>query len=289
MTERHHAVPTPPGAAPDVICRNCGTQYDAAPNAPRTCRVCTDDRQSVAWGGQEWTTHRELAGTLHNRIERDGDLVGVGIAEPFAIPQRALLVGTDVGNILWDCVSVVTPEAVEDLTGLGGIDLIAVSHPHFYASMVEWSDAFGGVPILLHEADRDWISRRSPHITTWAGDDHRLSASVRLIHCPGHFPGSTVLHWSAGPGGRRILLAGDSLHVGADRRHVTVMHSVPNYIPVDATVIEDIRRRLADVDFDDVYGFTWGLNIIGDARRAVDDSLDRYLTAIGARTAAATG
>ena len=68
--------------------------------------------------------------------------------------------------------------------------------------------------------------------------------------------------------------------MAADRRHVTVMHSVPNFIPVGARTIADVRHRLAGIDFDDLYGFTWGLNIIGGARDAVDESLDRYLAAI---------
>jgi hypothetical protein len=33
-------------------------------------------------------------------------------------------------------------------------------------------------------------------------------------------------------------------------------------------------------EFDDLYGFTWDLDIVGDARRAVDESFDRYLPAI---------
>jgi hypothetical protein len=60
------------------------------------------------------------------------------------------------------------------------------------------------------------------------------------------------------------------------------MRSVPNYVPVGPTVIGDIRHRLAGVDFDDLYGFTWGLNILGGARAAVDESLDRYLHAVSA-------
>ena len=68
-------------------------------------------------------------------------------------------------------MSVVTPEAVERL---GEIDAIAISHPHFYSSMVEWSEALGGIPILLHAADRDWITRRSPAVQLWSGD--RLSS-----------------------------------------------------------------------------------------------------------------
>jgi hypothetical protein len=183
---------------------------------------------------------------------------------------------------MWDCISVITPAAIDTINDLGGIDLIAISHPHFYSSMIEWSEAFGGVPILTHDADRTWIRRTSDHISTWRGDRHQLSPTVQLIHTPGHFPGSTVLHWTAAPNGRTVLLTGDSLHVASDRRHISVMHSVPNYIPVPPAVITDLRNRLNDIKYDDVYGFTWALNIIGNAGKAVDDSFHRYLTAIGA-------
>jgi glyoxylase-like metal-dependent hydrolase (beta-lactamase superfamily II) len=264
------------------VCATCGTQYSATVQPPESCRVCTDDRQHVGLNGQRWVTHDELAAQLHNRIEYDADILGIGIVEPFAIPQRALLIPTDIGNILWDCLSVITPEAVARIEQVGGIDMIAISHPHFYSAMVEWSEAFGGVPILVHQADRDWVARPSPHVSFWGGDRHQISSAVTLIHCPGHFPGSAVLHWTAAPNGRQALLTGDSLHVAADRRHISVMHSVPNHIPVAANVIHDIRDRLVGVYFDDLYGFTWGLNIIGNARTAVDESFDRYLTAIGA-------
>ena len=267
------------------MCITCGTQYAATINPPTECRVCSDDRQHVGRDGQRWTTHEQLAASHHVRIDADGDLMGIGIAEPFAIPQRALLVrSADAGNILWDCISLVTPDAVARLTEVGGIDLIAISHPHFYSSMVEWSNAFGGVPILVHDADRDWISRSSPNIESWSGDRFDVSPTVTLLHLPGHFPGSSALHWSDGPDGKRLLLAGDSLHVAADRRHVTVMHSVPNYMPVGPAVIRDIQRRLDDVDFDDLYGFTWDLKIVGNARSAVAESLDRYLAAIADET-----
>jgi glyoxylase-like metal-dependent hydrolase (beta-lactamase superfamily II) len=264
------------------VCITCGTQYAATVQPPESCQVCTDDRQHVGRNGQQWVTHGDLASRLHNRLEYDADILGIGITEPFAIPQRALLIPTESGNVLWDCLSVITPEAVTQIERLGGIDMIAISHPHFYSAMVEWSEAFGGVPIMVHQADRDWIARPSPHIRFWDGDRHELFSTVTLIHCPGHFPGSAVLHWTGAPHGRKALLTGDSLHVASDRRHVSVMHSVPNHIPVAARVIHDIRARLVDIDFDDLYGFTWGLNIIGDARTAVDKSFDRYLAALGA-------
>ena len=71
------------------------------------------------------------------------------------------------------------------------------------------------------------------------------------------------------------------MHVAGDRRHVSFVHSVPNHIPMHPDHVEGIRRRLADLPIDDIYGFTWGLNILGDARAALDASFDRHLHAVG--------
>ncbi|GAB3384987.1 MBL fold metallo-hydrolase [Lysobacter fragariae] len=144
------------------ICETCGTQYAESQTPPPACPVCEDERQYVGWNGQAWTTHDALAAKYTLRIEDDNGLLGISLPSDFAIPQRALLLPTDAGNILWECVSLVTPQAVEVLKTRGGVDLIVISHPHFYTAMVEWSDALGGVPILLHEADREWVHRPSP-------------------------------------------------------------------------------------------------------------------------------
>ena len=159
--------------------------------------------------------------------------------------------------------------------------MIVVSHPHFYAAMIEWSDAFGGIPILIHDADRQWVNRSSANVSFWKGDAKELSGTVSLYRCPGHFPGSTVLHWTKGAKGAGVLLSGDALHVVQDRKHVTFMYSVPNYIPAHPDCVSEIRKRIAGLKFDDVYGYTWGLNILGNARAAVDESFDRYFRAVG--------
>ncbi len=271
---RRHLTPTD---LEHPICTGCGTQYAAAAEPPTSCRICTDDRQYVPRGGQAWTTHERLARAHRLRVEPDDGLLGVGVDGGFGIPQRALVVATGAGTILWDCVSLVTDEAIE---AVGPVDLIAISHPHFYASMVEWSDAYGGIPILVHADDASWIARPAPQIETWSGRRHRLGPTAELLHLPGHFPGSAALHWTDAPDQRSALLTGDSLHVAADRRHVSVMHSVPNHVPVGPATIRELRKRLEGLHFDDVYGFTWGLNIIGGADDAVRQSLDRYLAAI---------
>lgn len=262
------------------ICETCGTQYAESELPPAECAVCTDERQYVGAQGQTWTTHADLAAKYRLRIEDDAGLLGVGLPTDFAIPQRALLLPTDAGNLLWECVSLVDDAAVSALRERGGVERIVISHPHFYASMVEWSEALGGVPILLHEADRAWVRRPSPRVEFWSGDVHRLSDTVTLLRCGGHFPGSTVLHWRNGPGAGGALFPGDALQVVLDRRHVSFMYSYPNHIPMRPAAVQRMRTLLADYAFEDVYGYTWGRNILGDARAAVDASFARYLDAV---------
>jgi hypothetical protein len=268
------------------LCETCGTQFAPSDAPPPACPICRDERQYVGWRGQRWTTMQDLAAKHRVRVEDDCGLLGVGVSHGFAIDQRALVLPTAGKRILWECVSLVTPEAVAEITRDGPIDLIAISHPHFYTAMVEWSEALGGVPILLHEADRDWVMRPSPVIEFWSGDTHAISPGVTLIRCGGHFAGSTALHWqdNARPAG--ALFPGDALQVVSDRRHVTFMYSYPNYIPMHPDAVGAMRGTVRGYAFDQVFGYTWGRNIIGAAREAVDRSFERYLRAVGAEQAA---
>ena len=125
----------------------------------------------------------------------------------FAIGQRALLVRAPAGNVLWDCVSLVDEAALEAIGDLGGLSAIAISHPHFYASLVEWSVAFGGVPVYLHQADAAHVRRPDPCVTFWAGDTYPLVDGLTLVRAGGHFEGSALLHWAGGADGRGVLLA----------------------------------------------------------------------------------
>jgi hypothetical protein len=263
-----------------ALCATCGTQFGAPVVAALRCPICEDDRQYVGRDGPCWTTHAELATRHRLRIEDDDGLLGIGVDGGFAIGQRALWLSTDAGRILWDCVSLVTDEALDVLRRRGGVDLIVISHPHFYASMAQWSDALGGVPILLHHADREWIQCHSPAIRHWQGDRLQLSAQVTLLRTGGHFPGSTALHWAGGPRPGGALLCGDSPQVVADRRLVSFMHSFPNLVPMQPQLVRQMRARLAGLAFEDAYGYTWGRNIIGGARDAVQASFERYLRAI---------
>lgn len=262
------------------ICETCGTQYDRNHSSLPRCAICDDERQYVGWSGQRWTNHADLTEHYQQRIEEVHGLLAIGVAPAFAIDQRAFLLPTDAGNILWECTPVVTPEAIRVIQARGGVERIIISHPHFYSAMAEWSDALGGVPILTHQADSEWVQRRHPAHEHWSGDELRISKQVTLIRCGGHFEGSTALHLAGGPARGGSLFSGDALQVGMDRRHVSFMYSYPNLIPMRTPSVLGMRDRLARFAFDNVHGYTWGRDIIGGGRQAVDRSFDRYLSAV---------
>jgi glyoxylase-like metal-dependent hydrolase (beta-lactamase superfamily II) len=269
---------------PAFICTTCGTQYAEAPTPPEQCLICNDERQYVGWGGQRWTTLEELRADHRNRHAPEGPgLLGIGTEPKFAIGQRALHLHTAAGGFLWDCLSYVDDATVSALQALGGITGIAISHPHYYASMVEWSRAFGGVPIYLHADDSQWVVRHDRAIVFWDGDTRAVAPGVTLIHTGGHFAGSTVLHWSDGADGGGALMVGDTMMVGEDRRTVGFMYSFPNYIPLNARAVARIGAAVEPFEFEHVYGGWFGRNILADGKQAVRYSVRRYLHAISDR------
>jgi hypothetical protein len=266
---------------PNYICTTCGVQYAESVLPPEHCAICEDERQYVGWAGQTWTTLKDLQRTHSNRLDVEArELISLVTEPKFAIGQRALHVRTPEGNVLWDCITLVDDRSVAAVQALGGVLAIAISHPHYYASVVEWSRALGDVPIYLHAADGEWLMRPHPAIVFWQGETHQLAPGLTLIRLGGHFPGASVLHWSGGAQGQGVVLSGDVLQVGQDRRTVSFMYSYPNYIPVNADTVLRIVRALEPYPFEQVYGAWFGQNIKAGAKAAVEYSADRYIAAI---------
>lgn len=262
------------------MCVQCGAQFAETPVPPPSCPVCEDERQYVRWSGQEWTTFEDLRATHRNAFTDEGGLMGIGIEPAFAIGQRALVIPTAEGAVLWDCVSLVTEEAIERIRRMGGLKAIAISHPHYYSALAEWSEAFRGVPVYLHEDDRQWVMRPNETIRFWAGETLEIGPGLTLIRTGGHFEGSTVLHHAAGSEGRGDLFVGDNLQVAQDRRFVSFMRSYPNYIPLNRTAVERIGAAVAPYPFERIFGAFAHRNVLQDGKAAVARSIDRYLAAI---------
>ena len=268
-------------AMENFICVQCGTQFPERINAPLDCPICEDERQFVRHSGQEWTTLNRLAANHRNRFEEEAPrLLGIGTEPEFAIGQRALLVQSPVGNLLWDCITLLDDKTIAGVDERGGIRAIAISHPHYYTTMVEWADRFDA-QIFLHACDREWVVRKSPRIHFWEGTTLSLWDDLTLINCGGHFEGGTVLHFPEGANGKGALLTGDIIQVVQDRRYVSFMRSYPNLIPLRATAVNRILEAIEPFSFDQIYGAWWNANVVSNAKEAVARSAERYVRAIG--------
>lgn len=264
-------------AVPGWICATCGNHYPSAASPPEQCVICADERQWTPPSGQRWTTLAQLREAGHRsdvRVVEPG-LTGIGADPPVAIGQRALLVQTAGGNLLWDPSGFLDDAAVAAVRAAGGLRAVSASHPHFYGAMAEWSAAFGA-EMLIAEPDLRWLTRPGPAVRTWSGTEQVLPG-VTLIQCGGHFPGSAVVHWAAGADGAGALLTGDTIFVTPGEDRVTFVWSAPNRIPLPEAAVRRVTGAVASFPFDRIYGGWWAPVVHAGAQRILADSASRYI------------
>ncbi|MBA2389879.1 MAG: hydrolase [Geodermatophilaceae bacterium] len=256
------------------ICQTCGVEHAEIVDV---CAICADERQWVPAAGQQWTSLEELAAAGHRTQvnELEPDLFGVSVEPRVGIGQQSHLVRTPAGNLLWDVTGYLDDDGARRVRELGEVVAIVASHPHMYGVQVEWSRALGGVPVLVAEADLEWVARPDESIRPWTGTREVLPG-VTLAQPGGHFPGSAVAHWAAGAGGRGVLFGGDTIQSNPDRSSVTYMRSYPNRIPLSAAVVERVTQAVEVFSFDRLYD-NFGGTIDTDARAIVRRSADRYI------------
>lgn len=255
------------------ICATCAVEH--AERIP-VCAICADERQWVPQEGQRWTSLAELsaAGVALEVTELEPDLFSVKSRPPVGIGQQSKLVRTPAGNLLWDPVGFIDAEAVARIRDLGGVAYVVASHPHLFGVQVEWSRALGDAPVLVAEADLQWVARPDTAIRPWSGDLEILPG-ITLTQPGGHFPGSAVAHWAAGADGRGVLLAGDTIYANPDRASVSFMRSYPNHLPLSGAVAERIAAHVERFPFERLHSHRGGV-IPANAREVVRASAARH-------------
>jgi hypothetical protein len=260
-----------------AICVTCGTQFPPATEAPGHCFICEDERQYVGLPGQQWTTSADLQRTHVNRfIEMEPNVTAILTEPSFGIGQRAFLIQASGGNVLWDCLALLDQETIKQIHARGGLSCIAISHPHYYTSMVEWAEAFD-VPIYLHAADRQWVARFDSRIHFWDEESLPLHDGMTLIRAGGHFAGGTVLHHRQAAAERGALFSGDIIQVVLDRRWVSFMYSYPNLIPLSESAVRRIVATVNEYAYDRIYGAFHPREVLSGGREVVQRSADRYI------------
>jgi hypothetical protein len=257
------------------ICVTCGVQYESSDAPPQHCKICEDDRQYISPSGQTWSTLEALNLRHKNIFELIAPNVYAIYTTPsFAIGQRAHLIISPSGNILWDCITVLDATTIALTNALGGIKAIAISHPHYFSTIAEWSKAFGDVPVYINGRDEQWLARTSESIKLWHKDELELWDGMKLIRCGGHFPGASVLY---GPANGGSLFVGDTIQVAPDLKTVSFMYSYPNLVPLPKKDILDIKNSIAGFRYNAMYG-AFGRYIRNNAMQSMEFSIDRYLS-----------
>jgi len=257
----------------NYICTTCGVQYEAGITPPLHCPICEDDRQYVNPAGQSWTTLKDVAKQHRNIIEKiSTDLYAIHTAPKFGIGQRAYLVISPGGNVLWDCVTLLDPSTMDIIEKLGGIKAIVLSHPHYFSTIVEWSEAFQAA-IYVHAEDAMWLGRKNDKLRLWEGDIEPLWDQIKIVRCGGHFPGACILHWPVGDG---ILLVGDTIQVSPNLTTVSFMYSYPNNIPLPKKDILAISFAVKLLQYNVMHG-AFGFSIRDNAAAVMERSVQRYL------------
>ena len=253
------------------ICKTCGAQHAPSDRPPGHCAICDDERQYVGANGQEWID-RESISTTHANDWRDiePDLTGIGLAPTIGIGQRALLVQTPEGNVLWDCVPMVDGKTGRPHQGAGrhqGDAVLASAFLHRHGRMER------GAWAACRSACRRRICRNvmrpSPWIEPWDGDVLDVLPDITVHRLGGHFTGSSVLEWAPALMAEGAILVGDTIQVAPDPHWVSFMRSYPNMIPLPAREVRRIADRAAALTFDRIYGGWWDRVVMKGAKQVV--------------------
>ncbi|KAF1975773.1 hypothetical protein BU23DRAFT_588386 [Bimuria novae-zelandiae CBS 107.79] len=280
------------------ICFTCGTQFDAPLSSPpKNCPICDDPRQYVPPTGQAWTSLNNEASTSSQRNEFITDPhdprihyitttptapsktnmpAGLSdattITKQLGIGERAILLQTEHGNVLWDLVAWLDDGTKDFIKAKGGLKAIVISHPHFWTTHLEWARCFG-CPVYLQECDKEWLQREDKNNvrTLVTQPTYTILPGVTLIRAGGHFPGSSFLHWSDKPSKPGKLFIADTMmsvpsgFYHADRLPGTTsfsfMWAYPNMIPLPPDAVLGIWKSIKDFDFEESYGGFMGQNV----------------------------
>jgi glyoxylase-like metal-dependent hydrolase (beta-lactamase superfamily II) len=163
--------------------------------------------------GQSFTTLSALKSSTtpkytnkHKPLDKDSRFISIWTEPKFGIGQRAILIKTLAGNVLWDCITLLDDETVEWISSQGGLKAIVISHPHYYTTHLEWAKTFS-CPVYISKEDEEWLCRS--HVSTTGGqvfveteDVDIFETGVKAVKLGGHFPGSLVCLYDG-----RLLIA----------------------------------------------------------------------------------
>jgi hypothetical protein len=288
-----------------LICTACGTQFPTSnKNEVKTCFICDDPRQFTPQTGQAFTTSDKLRSSHENvwtPLAGDDRFISIVTEPKFGIGQRAVLVKTSKGNILWDCISLIDDETIAQIKELGGLKAVVISHPHYYTAHVEWARAFE-CPVYLAADDEQWITQPSAYQVFLTETESELkingeASGFRVLKLGGHFPGSlvaiydgrllaadTLLTTPAGLGNWETDAIGNLRARPDNMNTYSFMWSIPNMIPLAPDELQRMWSILKKYHFRSSHGPFLSTDIMKDElemKQRVLDSMQIQIKHMG--------
>ncbi len=232
-------------------CSHCGHwQLWFSDREPLGCPICMDTRNALPEDGWDFKTAAFAERHFTNAwAEVAPDLWGFTASPRFGLAGTGWLMIRPEGNVAFEACPWYSDAALDRIRRLGGIAVLASSHPHGYGALWQLQREFNPV-LTVHRADLPYTKAFR---VTWPADDlHELAPGLTLHHVGGHYEGQSVLHDVA----NRRLFCGDCLKVelavdgtpAAISCHKAFHYQIPLSHGELARYVEVFRR----LDFDTV-------------------------------------
>ena len=233
---------------PAFFCDNCG-YWQRFFERPPACPLCLDARHVVPQKGWRFRTTEEADSLFPCRWTELEPGVWRFWNDPVdGIGAMSYLIRTPAGNMMFEGCAVYSEAALAAIAGMGGVAVLAASHPHAYGALWQIQDRFDP-ELALHPGDLAWSGAVR---VTWPFDDTlEPLPGLRLHHTGGHFDGHTVLHDRA----RRLVFCGDALKFELDpadprrARTISAHKAFVRGIPLTPGELRRYRAVFAALDF----------------------------------------
>ena len=189
-------------------CTHCGgwiLWFDT--REPPFCQNCMDVRNALP---QEDFTYLHID-AAHGNFRTEWREVLPGLWEYWTTPQLGLgshgwLLIREAGNIAFEAAPYYSEAARAHIASLGGVSILAASHPHGYGAL--WQlQRFFEPKLIIHKDDLENI--KAFQVNHPIDDYHRIDDDYEMLRLGGHYEGQTALY--AAP--YKLLFLGDALKI----------------------------------------------------------------------------
>ncbi len=145
---------------------------------------------------------------------------------------------------------ITAPRSSPRSSELGGIRILAASHPHGYGALYQLQEHFGP-DLLIQKEDLEWT--KAMRVTLPYDEVFEIRPGLTLYHTGGHYEGHSILYDRE----RKAVFAGDSLKIDFDpdgsAQRISCHKAYHKQIPLSRDEARRYRAVYEQLDFTSVF------------------------------------